>query len=88
MVKAKWRTVQERVERALKARRPPLGPGQRNRLESADLVAVLRHRKTAPEWIQADTAIAEAHSNGLQAHAAILTTDAGDAYLIIPLDLS
>ena len=87
MAKAKWRRWQERVAKVLLLQRRPLGRGQRARLESRDLVVVVRHRSRLPDWIRADLDHAIAHSGPVQDAALVLTADTGEAVLIISLDL-
>lgn len=87
MATSKWKRVQREVARQLSMERESMGPGRSPTLVSPDLVLVAVHRAEAPQWIQARISQAlNRRTFDSQQAGVLLTTDDGDAYLILRAD--
>ena len=82
MTKARWKYLQEQLATLLQAQRVPLRPGERSRVENDELLAVVRHRAEAPEWLQSAMAGAIMQAGARRMPFVVLTTAAGLAYII------
>ena len=87
MTEKRWKAQERRVARALNAKRNPRDGTPGPDVENLLLVAEVRDRKTIPDWLLANLAVAREHAGGKRLAMLVLTTSSStQAFVIMDLD--